>query len=49
MSDPSIAIAEAFKQLSQATVSAVGLDTVLADPSFTHFSFALTNKGRARG
>ncbi|KAI9465551.1 hypothetical protein BJY52DRAFT_1383145 [Lactarius psammicola] len=51
MSDPSVAVAEAFKQFSQATVSAVGRDiTFLSDPSlFTHFSFALTNKGRVRG
>ena len=48
MSDPSIAIAEAFKHFSQATVSAVRRNTLLTILLFTHFSSALTNKERAR-
>ena len=48
MSNPSIAIAEAFKQFSQATVSAVRRNTFLTLLLFTHFSSALTNKERPR-
>ena len=44
MSDPSIVIAESFKQFSQATVSAVHWNTILIILLFTHFRSALTNK-----
>lgn len=49
MSDPSVLVAEAFKQFSQATVSAVGLATFLSDPSFTHSQLRAYEQGtRAR-
>ena len=48
MSDPSIAIAEAFKHFSQATVSAVRRNTLLTILLFTHSSSTLTNKERVQ-
>ena len=57
MSDPSITVAEAFKQFSQVTVSAVGPGSILPAFSSSNYctlllvllcSFALTSMGLAR-
>lgn len=53
MSDPSITVAEAFKQFSQVTVSAVGPGSIIPRSLILiqfppNFSFALTNMGLAR-
>ena len=43
-----MSIAEAFKHFSQVIVSAVRRDAFLTIILFTHFSPALTNKGRVQ-